>query len=134
MRIAVSVSSPSGEGFGTSTQFRNGSTWRELLDGLCDVLAHHRLENPYDPYARLSPCAVVVQWASTAALVMSEHPMRRGRRPSIWTRVSETEDSREAVSWLRRLELRALSCEACGNCPIPPVPSWEPDSPPGAIV
>ncbi|MCT9931189.1 hypothetical protein N5079_13285 [Planotetraspora sp. A-T 1434] len=109
VRIALSVSSPSGDGFGAGPHFHDGSTWNGLLDGLCDVLLHNNLENPY---ARWRPWSIVVQRVPAvhrSVLAMSGHPLRRQRGTSIWTSVPETENPAESLGWMGRRRLRALA-------------------------
>jgi hypothetical protein len=115
VRIALSVSSPSGDGFGAGPHFHDGSTWSGLLDGLCDVLAHNRLENPY---AHWRPWSIVIQPVPAvhrSVLVMSGQPLGHGRGASIWTSASESDDPAEGLSRLRRWRLRGLARVAAGR-------------------
>ncbi|GII75856.1 hypothetical protein Sru01_08380 [Sphaerisporangium rufum] len=112
VRIAVSATCPAGGGFGASPQFYDGSTWSGLLDGLYDMLAHHRLENPAT--TRL-PWSIVVQDVPDvrcSALVMSGHPTGWGQGASVWSGSPDPDDPRDWLGWTRRRRLRRLAREA----------------------
>ncbi|GII53423.1 hypothetical protein Pth03_18120 [Planotetraspora thailandica] len=114
VRMALSVNSASGHGFGAGPHFHNGSTWSGLLDGLCDLLAHDQLENPHTHWR---PWSIVIQRVPAvhrSVLVMGGDPFGSGRGISIWTRAAEGDDLGERLTWRRRRRLRALAREAAG--------------------